>query len=83
MLFVRYSFKAKALLNLDTEEWPVLYAGCAGGGDVYVTMAAERENASTDWAAHTRYTLLVDGLRGGHRSWPCYCVLHGQYILYT
>ena len=57
------------MLNLDTEEWPVLYAGCAGGGDVFVTMTAERDGSS-DWSSHVPYTLAVDGLKGGHRSLP-------------
>ena len=69
IICVGRSTKAKVMLNLDTEEWPVLYAGCAGGGDVFVNMTAERDSSS-DWSSHARYTLEVDGLKGGHRSQP-------------
>ena len=55
---------AQTLLNLDTEEWGIVYNGCAGGGNTDITLrldAAEEENCD-----FVRCALRVGGLRGGH-----------------
>ena len=28
----------KTLVNLDSEDWPIIYIGCAGAGDTNVTL---------------------------------------------
>jgi hypothetical protein len=33
----------RTLINLDSEDWGVLYIGCAGAGESTITLAAERE----------------------------------------
>lgn len=51
------------LINLDTEEWGHFYLGCAGGVDVEVQHACEREEVPHSFAV-LRFD--VGGLRGGH-----------------
>lgn len=57
------TLQGKSLINLDTEEWGHFYLGCAGGVDVGLLRACERE------AIPHGFVLLrfeVSGLRGGH-----------------
>lgn len=52
----------KTLLNLDTEDWPDIFIGCAGGGDSLLTVTLHAEEA-TGAAA---YDIKISGLSGGH-----------------
>ncbi len=53
----------RLMLNLDTEAWGEFYLGCAGGMDVNVARAGEREVAP---AGHATWRVSLRGLRGGH-----------------
>lgn len=53
----------RTMLNLDTEEWPAVYIGCAGGGDSVLTLRAALEAVP---AAHAALRISVSGLLGGH-----------------
>lgn len=55
--------QGKVLLNLDTEELGALYIGCAGGGDLRLTVPIKRTAAAADAAG---FRVKVSGLRGGH-----------------
>lgn len=55
--------QGRLMLNLDTEAWGEFYLGCAGGLDVNVERAGQRESLP---AGHVAYRLLLRGLRGGH-----------------
>lgn len=56
-------FKAKKMLNLDTEEWGSLYIGCAGGIDYQFERDFTLEDAKED---QTLFEIKVSGLVGGH-----------------
>lgn len=49
------------LINLDSEDWPDLFVGCAGGGDSLL-----RKKLHMEHGRRTRYILTVSGLPGGH-----------------
>ena len=51
------------LLNLDSEEENGVFIGCAGGVDIFGTMALEWENIPEGWGI---YEMIVDNLPGGH-----------------
>jgi dipeptidase D len=57
----------RVLLNLDTEEWPEIFIGCAGGGDSVLTL-----NLPTEKVLNAKHIpilsleLTVSGLKGGH-----------------
>jgi dipeptidase D len=51
----------KQLINIDSEDEGVLTVGCAGGMDCLFDLPSVWENQSG-----TVYTLLLDGLAGGH-----------------
>lgn len=53
----------KTLLNLDTEDWPDIFIGCAGGGDSLLTLDMKHEDVPLDTKA---YALKISGLAGGH-----------------
>ena len=53
--------KGHKLLNIDSEEEGIVLASCAGGGNVKLHLAAEREAAEGAF-----FTLTVAGLTGGH-----------------
>ena len=55
--------QGRNLINLDTEEWGLLYVGCAGGIDVNVTCATASEPLPTGWST---VQLALTGLTGGH-----------------
>lgn len=55
--------KGKQLINLDTEEWGVLMAGCSGGQRVQINIPIENEEIEKDYTA---YKLKVGGVNGGH-----------------
>lgn len=58
-----FDLKSKRLLNLDSEEEGVLYAACAGGVRVEMSLPLVFQNIDPRYAA---YTLSVSGLKGGH-----------------
>ncbi|KAL4521319.1 hypothetical protein Ndes2437B_g08090 [Nannochloris sp. 'desiccata'] len=55
--------KGRTMLNLDTEEWPEVFIGCAGGGDTVLTL-----NLSQDEAPPAAMAMEISfiGLKGGH-----------------
>lgn len=55
--------KGRTMLNLDTEDWPEVFIGCAGGGDSVITLELEQEAAPSDGVA---VEISVTGLLGGH-----------------
>jgi dipeptidase D len=55
----------KTMLNLDMEEWPNLYIGCAGGGDSTITIPLSRASSS-EYENRDLVEIRVDGLMGGH-----------------
>ncbi|KAJ1457540.1 hypothetical protein M885DRAFT_615353 [Pelagophyceae sp. CCMP2097] len=55
--------KSRLMLNLDTEEWGSVYAGCAGGGDSKITWEVARQPAAANAAA---LEISLRGLLGGH-----------------
>lgn len=54
-------FKATKLINLDSEEEGILWAGCAGGMRVGAFLPVERKNVIGE-----KMTVTVTGLLGGH-----------------
>jgi dipeptidase D len=52
----------KTLVNLDSETEGVFTVGCAGGGNVYMTLPVTWEVKEKE----TVFTLKVSGLQGGH-----------------
>ena len=52
----------KVLLNLDTEDWPDIFIGCAGGGDSILTLSMDTMPAGEEDVFQVRIT----GLLGGH-----------------
>jgi len=57
--------QGRILLNLDTEEWPEVFIGCAGGGDSVLTLNASTEMVQPLADLH-RVEITVTGLMGGH-----------------
>ena len=55
--------KGRTMLNLDTEDWPEIFIGCAGGGDSVITLDLEKEAAPTGGVL---VEIAVAGLLGGH-----------------
>lgn len=55
--------RGRAMINLDTEEWGLLYTGCAGGVDVNVAYPFETEPFPNGWSTAQ---LTLTGLNGGH-----------------
>ncbi len=53
--------KGRLMLNIDSEEEGDLLVSCAGGMRVSCHLPIERENK-----AGLKYSLLIDGLQGGH-----------------
>ncbi len=51
------------MLNLDTEEWPEVFIGCAGGGDSVLLLNLTQEEAPP---ASIPLEISIIGLRGGH-----------------
>ncbi len=51
------------LLNTDSEDEGEVYMGCAGGVDANATFEIEYETAPAD---HTPFSIVVEGLKGGH-----------------
>lgn len=52
---------AKRMLNLDTEDWGMVFIGCAGGFGV--TMKGDLQ---TETATNSSFEIEIKGLRGGH-----------------
>jgi dipeptidase D len=52
---------AKRMLNLDTEDWGMIFIGCAGGFGVKLKGELELESTSDNV-----YEVEIKGLRGGH-----------------
>ncbi|MGH2865512.1 MAG: beta-Ala-His dipeptidase [Solirubrobacteraceae bacterium] len=55
--------RARSLINLDSEDDDALIVGCAGGADVRIRLALERQPLGAGWNA---VELSVSGLTGGH-----------------
>lgn len=49
------------LVNLDSEDWPDIFVGCAGGGDSLL-----RKSVAIEHGARNRHLITVSGLPGGH-----------------
>ena len=56
--------KGRIMLNLDTEEWPEVFIGCAGGGDSVLTLNLKQEEAPA--GDTTVLEIAITGLKGGH-----------------
>lgn len=56
------NFKAKRMLNLDTEEWGSFYIGCAGGIDYDFN----REYSFNQKTLSNSFEIKIDGFIGGH-----------------
>lgn len=56
---------SSTMLNLDMEEWPNLYIGCAGGGDMTLTISLTRRDADPQ-NKDKIVQIRVEGLMGGH-----------------
>lgn len=61
----------RRLINLDSEEEGVLYVGCAGGGDVRLSLGVPSAAAGGEDRA---VTVALTGLKGGHSG----CDIHLQ-----
>ncbi len=53
--------KGKMLINLDSEDFGVIYIGCAGGGNSTIRLPLKYEPSQGKG-----YRIFVKGLRGGH-----------------
>jgi dipeptidase D len=53
----------KTLINLDSEDEGALTVGCAGGGNIYMTLPVTWKPLASD---EQIYELKVSGLQGGH-----------------
>ena len=53
--------KGRMMINIDSDVEGVFTAGCAGGRRADITLKASATTASGD-----KYTLMIDGLKGGH-----------------
>lgn len=56
------NIKGNLLINLDSEDWGVIFIGCAGGGDTKITYPLEYDNVENKQG----YKITLKGLRGGH-----------------
>ncbi|QDZ17994.1 aminoacyl-histidine dipeptidase [Chloropicon primus] len=56
--------EGRILLNLDAEDWPNVYCGCAGGGISNIALRCRRERV--DLGEFRPAVLAVGGLVGGH-----------------
>jgi dipeptidase D len=54
---------AKKMLNLDTEEWGIIYVGCAGGQENEIEGELEQSNVPDGYEF---FDLSISGLGGGH-----------------
>lgn len=61
----------RRLINLDSEEEGILYVGCAGGGDMRLSISATSAPAGPGERA---VAVALTGLRGGHSG----CEIHLQ-----
>lgn len=55
--------QGRRLLNFDSEEWGIVYIGCAGGGDLSIHLPIVTSALPPPLKA---YSLALRGLRGGH-----------------
>ena len=55
--------QGRTMINLDTEEWPEVFIGCAGGGDSVLTLPVRREKGQP---GGVEVAITVTGLKGGH-----------------
>ncbi len=53
--------KGELLINLDSEDFGVIYIGCAGGGNSTIKLPLKYENVNGKG-----FRIIVKGLRGGH-----------------
>lgn len=56
-------FKARRMINLDSEDENIIYVGCAGGCDTIITLPVELDEVTNGWFGAD---LQVSGLLGGH-----------------
>ncbi len=63
--------KGRILINLDSEEFGVIYVGCAGGGDSTIKLPVKKTNIPSGMKI---FSVFVKGLKGGHSG----CDIHEQ-----
>ena len=54
----------RVMLNLDTEEWPQVFIGCAGGGDTVMTVEVVEVEDAVDTITGVMMEIAVTGLKG-------------------
>ncbi|RMD88497.1 MAG: M20/M25/M40 family metallo-hydrolase, partial [Calditrichaeota bacterium] len=55
--------EGRILINLDSEDWPEIFIGCAGGRDTRAWFTFQPEKVPSQTRA---FRILVSGLKGGH-----------------
>ena len=63
--------KGRTMINLDSEEFGIIYVGCAGGGDSTIKLAVKKEKVPDGMKV---MHVFVKGLKGGHSG----CDIHEQ-----
>ncbi|KAA0010614.1 MAG: aminoacyl-histidine dipeptidase [Thermoplasmata archaeon] len=63
--------KGRILINLDSEEFGVIYVGCAGGGDSTIKLPVKKTDIPSGMKI---FSVFVKGLKGGHSG----CDIHEQ-----
>lgn len=63
--------KGRTMINLDSEDFGVIYVGCAGGGDSIIRLPVKKEDVPRDMKV---FEISVTGLKGGHSG----CDIHEQ-----
>ncbi len=58
-----FELESKKMINLDSEDWPDIFVGCAGGRTTAGTLPVIFRNLPE---GHALYKLGVSGLKGGH-----------------
>ncbi|RLF54616.1 MAG: cytosol nonspecific dipeptidase [Thermoplasmata archaeon] len=63
--------KGRVMINLDSEDFGVIYIGCAGGGDSTIRLPVKKEAIKGGMEI---FEISITGLRGGHSG----CDIHEQ-----
>ncbi|HDO19132.1 MAG TPA: beta-Ala-His dipeptidase, partial [Thermoplasmatales archaeon] len=63
--------KGRTLINLDSEDFGVIFVGCAGGGDSTLTLPIKKDKTPDGMKG---LSVSVTGLKGGHSG----CDIHEQ-----
>mmetsp|Transcript_90345 Transcript_90345/g.279478 ORF Transcript_90345/g.279478 Transcript_90345/m.279478 type:complete len:531 (+) Transcript_90345:50-1642(+) len=69
--------QGRRMLNFDSEEWGIVYIGCAGGGSLRIHLPVETSALAPPLKA---YSLALKGLRGGHSGADIH-KCHGNALL--